>query len=106
VTCIPSGIRTTARSLTTAGLIAEDIAGRLSELDSANAATYQTNLKAFLDKLDSSMFGADPGQSAWISPAVGAQAQRRLDRVASRPGKGDALAGWEGRMSRAAARKS
>ncbi|MBL8060211.1 MAG: zinc ABC transporter substrate-binding protein [Chthonomonas sp.] len=72
------------------------LARKFQQLDRANAASYETNLKAFLDRLDSAMFGAAQvdkfgSESLWQWHNAG-------NFKATMASKGSTPGGWSGRV--------
>ncbi len=90
-----------------ARVVAKNIAGRLSELDPANASYYADHLKAFQARLDEAMFGAkllaEAAQVAGGPDQAGAKLwaltlKGELDNFVTAHGGDAALGGWWGAM--------
>ena len=88
--------------------VAASIAARLTQLSPADAATFQANLAAFQQRLDSAMFGdalvkAVGGDALWTAELGGGVARALPALAASRPGL-PPLGGWSARMAPLAGR--
>ena len=77
-------------------VVARSIADRLSQLDPANANTYESNYEKFEERLDAAMFGSEAVQSLGGDALWAASNDGSLDALLS--GKNASVGGWVAKM--------